>query len=115
MSFKIYHNPRCSKSRQALNLLISHNIEPEIVEYLKTPLSESEIRSLLDMLKISAFDLIRKGEEEYKTLFKGKSLSEDEWIQAMVDYPKLIERPIVVKNKKAILGRPLEKVIDLLK
>lgn len=115
MSFKIYHNPRCSKSRQALNLLISHNIEPEIVEYLKTPLSENEIRSLLDMLKISAFDLIRKGEEEYKTLFKGKSLSEDEWIQAMVDYPKLIERPIVVKNKKAILGRPLEKVIDLLK
>lgn len=114
MSFKIYHNPRCSKSRQALNLLISYNIEPEIVEYLKTPLSESEIRSLLDLLKISAFDLIRKGEEEYKTLFKGKNLSEEEWVQAMIAYPKLMERPIVIKNKKAIVGRPPEKVIDLL-
>ena len=114
MSFKIYHNPRCSKSRQALNLLISHNIEPEIVEYLKTPLSESEIRSLLDLLKISAFDLIRKGEEEYKTLFKDKNLPEEEWVQAMITYPKLMERPIVIKNKKAIVGRPPEKVIDLL-
>ena len=115
MSYKIYHNPRCSKSRQTLHLLQSHNIKPEVIEYLKTPLSEAEIRSLLELLQINAFDLIRKGEEEYKALYKGKELTEDEWIHAMASHPKLIERPIVIKNKKAILGRPPEKVLDLLK
>lgn len=114
MSYKIYHNPRCSKSRQAINILTTHHIEPEIVEYLNTPVSEKEIRSILKMLQISAFDLIRKGEEEYKTLFKGKELSEEEWIRTMVSHPKLIERPIVIKDGKAVLGRPPEKILELI-
>lgn len=112
---KIYHNSRCSKSRDSFNLLIEKGIEFETIEYLKTPLTKEELRELLDKLNIPAKDLIRKGEKDFKENFKGKELSEEQWVDAMLEYPKLIERPIVVKGDKAVIGRPIEKVIDLIK
>jgi len=110
---KIYHNSRCSKSRQTLDIINANSWQVEIVEYLKTPVSKLELQSLIKMLGIKAFDLIRKGEPIFKSEFKGKNLSEDQWVQAMVDHPKLIERPIVVNGNKAIIGRPPEKVLEL--
>ena len=114
MSYKIYHNPRCSKSRQTLEILKSNGIEPTIIEYLKDVPTKDELKSLVNMLNLQAVDILRKGESIYKETFKGKDLSNEEWIAAMVKYPKLIERPIVVKNKKAVLGRPPAKVLDLI-
>lgn len=111
---KIYHNPRCSKSRDSFNLLTEKGIEFETVEYLKTPLTKEELKALLVKLAIPAKDLIRKGEKDFKENFKGKELSEDEWVDAMIQFPKLIERPIVVKGDKAVIGRPVEKVIALI-
>lgn len=111
---KIYHNPRCSKSRQALQLLRDNQVEPEIVEYLKDIPTAEELKEVLSMLGMKAEDLLRKGEKDYKENFKGKTLSEEEWIAAMVEYPKLIERPIVIKNKKAVVGRPPENVLSLI-
>ncbi len=111
---KIYHNPRCSKSRQTLALLEEKGINPEIILYLKDNPNKDDIKDLLQKLGIPAEKLIRKGEQIYKDNFKGKSLSEEEWIDAMVDFPKLIERPIVVKGNKAILGRPPQNVLDLI-
>ena len=111
----IYHNPRCSKSRQTLELLTERNIEPEIVLYLETPPSTDELTELLGKLAIPARDLLRKGEEAYKNNnLKDSNLSEAELIQAMHDFPKLIERPIVVANGKAALGRPPEQVLEIL-
>ena len=109
----IYHNPRCSKSRMALTLLRDNNIEPEIFEYLKTPLNAAELKSVLKKLGMKPLDLIRKNEAVFKEKFKGKELSDDEWIEAMIQYPKLIERPIVIKGNQARLGRPPEKVLEL--
>ncbi len=111
---KIYHNSRCSKSRDSYNLLVEKGLEFETVEYLKNPLTKKELTALLKKLNIPASALIRKGEADYKENFKGKELSETEWIDAMVNYPKLIERPIIVKGNKAVIGRPIEKVIELL-
>ena len=111
---KIYHNPRCSKSRQTLSLLNENGLEPEIVEYLKNVPSENEIKELLNLLNISAGHLLRKGEQDYKDHVKGKDLSEDQIIKLMTVYPKLIERPIVVNNKKAAIGRPPENVLNIL-
>ena len=88
--------------------------EVEIVEYLKNPPAFDELKSIITLLGISPEKLLRKGEAIFKEQFKGKSLSDDEWIQAMVDHPKLIERPIVVEENKAVLGRPPENVKDLL-
>lgn len=112
---KIYHNTRCAKSRDSFNLLTEKGIEFETIEYLKTPLTKDDLTELLVKLNIPAKELIRKGEADFKANFKGKELSEAEWIDAMVKFPKLIERPIVVKGDKAVIGRPIEKVIDLLK
>lgn len=112
---KIYHNPRCSKSRQTLEIIKNQNIAVEIVEYLKDTPSEKELIDIIKKLGITPAQLIRKGEAYYKDNFKGKILNDMEWIQAMLDYPKLIERPIVIKGEKAVLGRPPEKVLDLLK
>lgn len=111
---KIYHNPRCTKSRQTLELIRTAGIEPEIIEYLNDVPSEAELKELVEMLGIKPFDLLRRGEADFKDHFKGKDLSDDEWIAAMVKYPKLIERPIVVEQKKAVLGRPPENVKTLL-
>ena len=111
----IYHNPRCSKSRQTLELLKERNIEPQVILYLETPPSTEELSDLLDKLGISARQLLRKGEEAYKdNNLKDDSLSEAQLIQAMHDFPKLIERPIVVANGKAALGRPPEQVLEIL-
>ena len=110
----IYHNPRCSKSRQTLQLINDNNVDVEVVEYLNNIPTENELRGLLDKLGLEAKDILRKGEAIFKEEYKGKELSNDEWIGAMVKHPKLIERPIVVKGNKAILGRPPENVLQLL-
>ena len=114
MFMKIYHNPRCSKSRQTLNLIKEKDVEVEIIEYLKVIPSEKELNDIINLLGIEPEKLLRKGETDYKVNFKGKTLSGSEWISAMIKYPKLIERPIVVSGNKAILGRPPENVLDLL-
>tara|TARA_B100000953_G_scaffold222431_1_gene184148 strand:- start:847 stop:1188 length:342 start_codon:yes stop_codon:yes gene_type:complete len=111
---KIYHNPRCSKSRQALSLIQEKGENPKIIEYLKERVSIQDLGLLLIMLKIKPIELIRKGEQIWKEKYNGKELTDDEIIMAMVENPKLIERPIVVKNGKAIIGRPPEKVLNLL-
>lgn len=111
---QIYHNNRCSKSRDSYNLLTDKGLDFETIEYLKTPLNKKDIKALLNKLGIPAADLIRKSEATYKEEFKGKELSEAKWIEAMVKYPKLIERPIVVKGNKAVIGRPIENVIELI-
>jgi len=111
---KIYHNPRCSKSRQTLKILQENGVEPEIVKYLEDVPTANELREILKKLGIKPEKLVRKIEKIYKEKFKGKELSDEEWIQAMVEYPKLIQRPIVVKGNKAVLGRPPENVKEFL-
>ena len=111
---EIYHNPRCTKSRETLQLLESKGIEPKVIEYLKDVPTEKELKGILKKLGIKATDLLRKNETIFKELYKGKELSEDEWIKAMIRHPKLMERPIVINGQKAALGRPPEKVLDIL-
>ena len=111
---KIYHNPRCTKSRQTLKLINDAGKEVEIIEYLNTPPTFDELKAIIGKLGISPELLLRKGEAIFKEQFKGKSLSDDEWIQAMIDHPKLMERPIVIEGNKAVLGRPPENVKSLL-
>ncbi len=114
-AIQILHNPRCSKSRQTLALLEEKGIEPDIIKYLDTPPTEAELKAILTKLELSARDLLRKGEDEYKALnLKDPALSEDELIAAMVAHPKLIERPIVINQDKAKVGRPPESVLDIL-
>lgn len=113
--YTIYHNPRCSKSRQTLAILQEKGIEPEIVLYLETPPRAEELDILVTKLGIQPRDLLRKGEDEYKQLgLKNPDLDETDILDAMARHPKLIERPIVVKGNKAILGRPPENVLDLI-
>jgi arsenate reductase len=113
-AIQILHNPRCSKSRQTLALLEEKGIEPEIIKYLDTPPSASELKTILTKLGLSARDLLRKGEDDYKKLnLKDPKLSEQALIDAMVSHPKLIERPIVINNDKARVGRPPESVLDI--
>lgn len=113
--FEIYHNPRCSKSRTALKLLEENGVEPELRLYLENPPSAKELKDLLKLLGIGARDLLRKGEDEYKELkLADKSLSEAKLIDAMVNHPRLIERPIVIRDGKAArIGRPPEDVLEL--
>ena len=115
MSVEIYHNPRCSKSRQTLQVLKDNGVEPEVVEYLKTPPDRATLEKILDMLGMQPRDLMRKKEQEYKEQnLSDPALSRDQLIDAMLDYPKLIERPIVIKNGKAAIGRPPEKVLEII-
>ncbi|WP_166264985.1 arsenate reductase (glutaredoxin) [Marinobacter caseinilyticus] len=110
----IFHNPRCSKSRQTLALLQERGIEPEIIRYLDTPPSEQELTVLLRQLGLAARALLRKGEAAYKELgLDDQTLPEQTLIGAMVKAPILIERPIVIHNNRAVLGRPPEQVLDL--
>tara|TARA_Y100001978_G_scaffold159941_1_gene145889 strand:- start:567 stop:905 length:339 start_codon:yes stop_codon:yes gene_type:complete len=111
---KIYHNPRCTKSRQALALLEENGVEPQVVEYLKDLLTTEDLSELIGFLGIEPLALVRKNEVVWKEQFKGKELSDKEVIKVMVENPKLIERPIVVKQKKAVLGRPPENVLQLI-
>lgn len=111
----IYHNPRCSKSRQTLQILQDKGIQPTLVEYLETPPDAAELNRILELLGMEPRDLMRKKESEYKDAgLDDPSLSRDELIAAMVTHPKLIERPIVLANGKAALGRPPEKVVEIL-
>jgi len=111
----IYHNPRCSKSRQTLALIENNNVQPEVVLYLETPPSACDISELLNKLGLEARQLLRKGEDAYKENdLKNPALSDAELIDAMAKFPKLIERPIVVKGNKAVLGRPPENVLELI-
>jgi arsenate reductase len=102
----IYHNPRCSKSRETLDLLKENKEEVKVIEYLKTPPSKEELEKILSKLGIAAEELVRKGEDLYKEKYKNKDFSNEEWIKILVKNPSLIERPIVVKGDKAIIGRP---------
>ncbi len=111
----IFHNPRCSKSRETLKIIENKGISPDIVLYLNNPPDKKTLVSILLKLKIDAFDLLRKGEPEFKELnLADKSKSEDEILEAMIKFPKLIERPIVISENEAILGRPPENVLNLI-
>ena len=110
----VYHNPRCSKSRQTLELLKSQGVDTQIVLYLETPLNTAELSVLVKKLGISAQQLIRKSEQDYKDNFRGLDMTEEQWLEAMSQYPKLIERPIVVNGDSAALGRPPENVLEIL-
>jgi len=111
----IYHNPRCAKSREALKLIQAAGIEPEVIEYLKNPPSPKEMDRLLKRLGMEPQDLMRTKEKEYKDLgLADRKLTRHEAIRILVNHPKLIERPIVVKGTRAVLARPPEKVNELL-
>jgi arsenate reductase len=116
MAVKIYHNPRCTKSREMLELIRENGVQPEIVEYLKTPLSSAELASVIKLLGILARDLLRKNEDAYKeNNLANVNLSDADIIKIMIKNPVLIERPIVVvDNKKAAIGRPPENVLGIL-
>ncbi|WP_457675042.1 arsenate reductase (glutaredoxin) [Thiolapillus sp.] len=115
MSLKIYHNPRCSKSRQTLQLLRDKGVEPEIIEYLKTPPTREELEQVLDMLGLEPRQLMRTKEKEYKEQgLADPNLSREQLIDAMLATPKLIERPIVIRDGKAAIGRPPEQVLEIL-
>ena len=111
----LYHNPRCSKSRQALALLRSRNVEPEIIEYLQTPPPVAELERILKLLSMEPRELMRKKESAYDDLaLDDESLDRHSLLRAMVEHPSLIERPIVVANGRAVLGRPPENILDVL-
>ena len=110
---KIYHNPRCRKSREGVQYLNDKKINFEIIDYLKEGISKNKIKSILNKLKISAIDLVRKNEKIWKDNFKGKELKEEEIISILCKEPKLIERPIIVYKNKAVIGRPKENIEKL--
>lgn len=110
---KIYHNPRCRKSRETLALIRENGIEPEITEYLKKVPGKEELKKLLMKLNYKPSELLRKTEPIFREKFKGKNFAEEEWLQIMIEHPKLIERPIVERGNKAVLGRPPENVLQL--
>ncbi len=114
MAIQIFHNPRCSKSRQTLALLEENGVDPEVIEYLTTPPTAAELDTILTKLGKEPLELMRKGEDEFKALVKGKDLNREEMIALMVENPKLIERPIVVNADKAAIGRPPEAVLEVL-
>lgn len=115
MPVRIYHNPRCSKSRQTLALLEQQHIKPEVIEYLKTPPDAATLRQILNKLGISARELLRTKEAEYLSLgLDNPELDDEAVITAMVSHPKLIERPIVILDNRAVIGRPPERVLDLI-
>ncbi len=110
----LYHNPRCSSSREALRLLEESGETIEIVKYLETPPTQQELSQLIELLNISPIDLVRTKEDDWKENFKNKELSDSQIIDAMVKFPKLIERPIAIKGTQAIIGRPPTKVLEIL-
>lgn len=114
MSIQIYHNPRCSKSRQTLQLLEENGVSAEVIEYLKNPLTADEISQLVEKLGITVHALVRNKEADYKELGLAKDSGDATLLAAMASHPKLIERPIVVNGDKARLGRPPEQVLEIL-
>lgn len=112
----IYHNPRCSKSRASLEMLEAKGINPTVIKYLDTPPDKTELADILDKLGLQAEQIVRKGEALFTELgLNDKTLSNEEWIEVLTQNPQLIERPIVVNGNKAAIGRPIERVIDILR
>lgn len=111
---KLYHNPRCSKSREGLAILKDRNVDFEIVEYLKVPMTKKELSNIIKKLNIAPIDLVRKNESIWKEIFKGQNLDNEQVLNAMVEYPKLIERPILVNENLAVVGRPPEQLISII-
>ncbi|MBA3900937.1 MAG: arsenate reductase (glutaredoxin) [Bacteroidetes bacterium] len=112
--FTIFHNPRCTKSRETLKLLREKGVEPVVVEYLKNIPTKKKLEMILMKLHIKPVDLVRKTEALYKEKYKKLTMSDEEWIQVMLENPVLIERPIVIRGNKAIIGRPPEQVLTLI-
>lgn len=110
----IYHNPRCRKSREGLLILENSGKNFKIIKYLENLLSKEELEEILIKLEIEPIDLVRKSEKIWKEQFKGKELSKDDIVDAMVNHPKLIERPVVINNEKAVIGRPSSKILEIL-
>lgn len=110
----IYHNPRCSKSRAACALIAERGVEAEVIDYLATPPTRDELRSVLGKLGMQAHQLVRRGEAAFSEHYAGRELSDEQWLDALIDHPILIERPIVVCGDQAVIGRPPEKVLELL-
>jgi len=111
---KIYHNNRCRKSREGLQLLSDSGKEFSIINYLDNPLSHEELKNIIKMLDIKPIQLVRKNESIWKENYKNKDLTDDDIIAAMVENPKLIERPIVINNSKAVIGRPIENIKNII-
>ncbi len=111
---KIYHNPRCRKSREGLSVVEGSGLPFEVVRYLDEPLTKSELKELLRMLDMEPIDLVRKQEAVWKSDYKGKSLTEEDILDALLTHPRLIERPVVAYKGKAVIGRPVEKISELL-
>ncbi len=112
--YSIYHNSRCKTSRAVLEILTQTNQKVEIIDYQKTKFTISDIEQLLQKLNLTAIEVIRKNEDIFKKHYKGKNFSADEWIRVLVKYPKLLERPIVIKGYRAIVCRPIEKVYEII-
>lgn len=110
----IYHNPRCSKSRSVCEIVAAQGVKAEVIEYLQTPPSREELRGLLQKLGMKPEELVRRGEDVFKRQYAGRMLSDEEWLAALVAHPVLIERPIVVRGTRAVIGRPPERVMELL-
>lgn len=110
----IYHNPRCSKSRQGVALLEEQHKDFEIVKYLDSIPSKEELTEIIKLLGISPIELVRKNEQIWKDNFKGKELSDDAIVKAMLEHPRLIERPIIINGNKAVIGRPTEKILEII-
>jgi arsenate reductase (glutaredoxin) len=108
--YTVYHNPRCKKSRAGLEYVKSKTSDVEVIEYLKDPFTEEELKKLLMKLNKKPVDMIRTQEAIYRSDFKGRNFTDDEWIKIMIENPKLIKRPIVVKNNKAVWGDPVEEI-----
>lgn len=110
---KFYHNARCTKSREALQLLKDRGLEPEIVEYMKEPLTPTELDEVIDKLKMEPQELLRTNEKVWKEQFADKELTSEEILLSMIEYPELMQRPILVNGEKARVGRPPEKVLEI--
>lgn len=111
---KIYHNPRCSKSREGLCTLQNSNKNIEVINYFETPLTVDELKKIISLLKIKPIDLVRIKEVIWKEQFKDKNLNDEQIIEALVENPQLIERPIVVNGDKAVIARPLDKIHEII-
>ena len=112
--FRFYHNPKCKISRQGLSILQAKGVQLEIIEYLKKPLTVSELKKLLVKLNMKPQEIIRTNEKIYKENLKGKKFTDEEWMKIIIENPVLIERPIIEKEYKAIIGRPVENILEIL-
>ncbi|AJW61544.1 Arsenate reductase [Elizabethkingia miricola] len=115
MGIQILHNSRCTKSREALQYLENQNIDFELINIIQNPLNKQEVASVLQKLGMKAEDLVRKSDALFKEKYVGQELDEDDWVNVLVDNPTLIQRPVVIKDNKAVIGRPLENIVDFLK